>query len=268
MKTINLSLIVSLSLIVCSCNSDGELDGSIIGGFLIGIFAVIMFLVYKAAQSKKAKNAQNLAVSESRKELPDFSPTKEISMPLYYIAFDDNSNKCLFIAHPEKHFFSYSDIISAEISVDGDTMVETQALGKTVGRSLLGAAIGGGVGAAIGGLSTPSDIKKKISSIIVHVLLRNQEIRGFDIQTLVNKETNCEYDYKLAYDKAREILDLLKVAIDKAEKDFETEKLAKANNLSIVDKLKELAELKTQGVITEEEFKKIKKDLLSQNITS
>ena len=267
MNTLNRFVLVFLSLITCSCAEDG--DNSLAFGFGFAlVFSLIIFIVISVNRGKK-KEAQRLAVSESKKNFPDFSPSKEISMPFYYLAIDDNTNRCLYVANPEKLIFKFSDIISAELCVDGESMISKQALGSTIGRSVVGAAIGGGIGAVIGGLTTSSKTKTKVSSILVHVILRNQSVNGFDIKTLSGEATKGDYIYKNAYDKAREILDLLIVAIDKANEKVEPQKLVSTENAnkSIVDKLRELSELKKQGVITAEEFNQIKADLLSNNRT-
>ena len=102
-----------------------------------------------------------------------------------------------------------------------------------------------------------------VSSIIVHMLIRFDKVDSFDIQCLGNNqevETNS-LQYKYAYNNAKKMYETLMFAIDKV-KNEEQKDVQKKSNL---EEIKELADLKKQGLITDDEFVTMKTKLLQNN---
>jgi len=152
----------------------------------------------------------------------------------------------------------YDDIISAELQEDGKTTESKKSL--SLGKAVLGGLVGGGVGAVIGGVHGNAETAEtSVKSLRVHILLRNKPQPAVDINFL---DTVTPYsvgvnspDYINRYQKAKEIMDYLNVAIDRVD--------SRNGRIFVADELYKLLDLKNQGVLTDEEFAAQKKLLLS-----
>lgn len=161
--------------------------------------------------------------------------------------------------------FHYKDIVAVEIQVDGDTTVSSKS--ASLGGALAGGVIAGGLGAVIGGSSMgKAKSKKKVSSIKVHILLRHCSVDSFDISCMSDMATNVETShpwYTEGYANAQKTYDALMLAMDMV-KERTVQPQVIVQQKSSIEELKELAELKQQGLITEEEFAVMKAKILSK----
>ncbi len=106
---------------------------------------------------------------------------------------------------------------------------------------------------------------KKIKTVKVHILLRNARFDTYDFQ-LFNDGYEIKtdsYEYEKSYKNARFIFDALKLAMDKVKVDTPQPQTV-ASHKSNIEELKELAELKQQGLITEEEFATMKAKIINK----
>ena len=113
------------------------------------------------------------------------------------------------------------------------------------------------------GTTTSSDIVKNLD---VHILIRNSDVAGFSIKCLGEVGANKSFPvYSQASENAQVIFDILRLAMDKVQiennKHVKIETPAQKSN---IEELKELAELKQQGLITDEEFATMKAKIISK----
>lgn len=179
-------------------------------------------------------------------------------------AADDNSNsfavfKVLF-SFKLVATFKYEDILSAEIRVGKQVTTTKKSISAT--GAIAGGVIGGGVGAVIGGIGLgKSESRRSLSDISIHVLLRNCEKVSVDIPCNSIKEAQAG-------------MDLISLAIDKADRDYQSTHTPESphtpqpqspqDSKSKIQELKDLSELLKQGLVTEEEFTKLKEEIMKK----
>ena len=193
-----------------------------------------------------------------------FEETKTISSDraLLYFAVDEKQQEIFCYSNGRKVRFRYKDLVAIELKIDDDVTVSDKS--ASVGGALVGGLIAGGLGAVVGGSAMGNVVsKKEVSTVNVHILLRDNTVQGFDIECLNTSERVSVDDilYKEACAKAQEIYDVLRLAIDAVEKSMQPQT---SSLKSIVDELKELVELKQQGLLTDEEFSAMKAKILSK----
>lgn len=228
---------------------------------IAGVFTILAIIGFK--NQAEAKEEMRTAVSNT----VDFTETKVIKDErcFYHFAVDEGRQEVLCYSKGLKVRFKYSDIVAAEIQVDGDTTVSNKS--ASLGGAIAGGLIAGGVGAVVGGSSLgKSTSKKEVSSVNVHILIRNNAVDSIDIQCLSVVEGKVKTDdirYKYAYGNAQKIYDTVRLAMDKVKVEAPQPQVV-VQQKSNIEELKELAELKQQGLITEEEFATMKAKLLSK----
>lgn len=94
----------------------------------------------------------------------------------------------------------------------------------------------------------------------VHITLRNNSVHSFDVYCRRPLE---KYPYKESYNNAQKIFDFLIVAMDKVTVKTDSPKVAATSKI-IVGELKELVDLKHQGLITDEEFATMKSKIINK----
>ena len=104
-----------------------------------------------------------------------------------------------------------------------------------------------------------TSVTQEVSSIKVRIILRNSNIDVFDIECLALRVKTNDSRYKETYMKAQSIFDTLKLAMGKVKIEERSQ-----NIMSDIEELKELSILKTQGMITEEEFASMKAKIISR----
>jgi len=129
-----------------------------------------------------------------------------------------------------------------------------------IGSVVIGSAIGGTVGAAIGAMVAESDT----GNFIARYLPKSngsREINHYEIKIAFKEQQEYIVFNKSSYDEldAERTFNYLLRIIEGNQK----EKAMVQEEDNIADKLLRVAELKEKGLITEEEFKKIKAKLLS-----
>ena len=205
-------------------------------------------------------------LQEALGAMENFTPTQELNSenPVYYFAVDNRRQEMFCFSDSKAVRFRYKDIVSAEIVVDGD-VTETHK-SASLGGALAGGLLAGGLGAVVGGSSMgKSQSVKKIKTINVHILLRNAEVNTYDFQLFnAGYEIKTDsFEYKKSYKNARVIFDALKLAMDKVKLEVPQPQVV-IQQKSTIEELKELAELKQQGLITEEEFATMKAKIINK----
>ena len=96
-------------------------------------------------------------------------------------------------------------------------------------------------------------------------MLRNARVDSFDY-VFLSGETEHETSsilYKVLYKDARSMFDALKLAMDKVKQSEQIKHISTIPN-SDIEELKALADLKNQGLITEEEFATMKAKIINK----
>lgn len=227
---------------------------------LVGIIIMVIYAL-KSAHNDKIKNQQDAELLQNvLDEMNDFSPEKIIQndFPVFYVALDDNKNEMFCFSNSIGVRFRYRDVICAEILID-DNVVETHK-SASIGGALVGGMVAGSLGAVIGGTNSGSSTSiKKVSSLKIHILLRNAQMDSFDIIAHEGFEADTSTKgYKELYDKVQSIYDMFRLAMDKA-------KTYRKNitNKTKIEELKELVQLKELGLITSEEFEIMKRKMIN-----
>lgn len=229
---------------------------------VIGVIVTISNLKKRQRQLDSVlKNTDNFSASFTVK---DFESK-------YMFCIDDDKGKILYTNTDDNasHLFNFENVISVEIIEDSNTTYSKSAT-RTIGGSVIGGIIGGGAGAIIGGLSGSNKGKKKVKEIKVKILLRDYPTSSIYIECLKNEqiEHNCDsFTYKVAMEEAVKISDKLSVIIDMVDREekarfADTSVNKPTASFSITDEIEKLYSLKERGIISEEEFVKLKKKLL------
>lgn len=158
--------------------------------------------------------------------------------------------------------------------VENNTTIASKSSARTIGGTIVGGALAGGAGAIVGGLSGDSKIKKKVSLVQVRIKLRDINtptllINCFDCKAMlgcqeIDSQSATIYDEGLRH--AQQISDLVSVIIDDVDR-TEKRNLSSAPITvagSVAEELTKLADLKSKGILTEEEFNQQKTKLLNQ----
>jgi len=126
---------------------------------LVGVvlFMIVFIILQNNNITKSTEILENLTDFESSEQY--ISKTFGSS-----IAYDSNRKKICFLDNKETKVYEYKDIIESELDIDGETILK-QSLSGTIGRSVIGGALGGGVGAIIGGTSGLKKGKENIKKL-------------------------------------------------------------------------------------------------------
>ena len=154
----------------------------------------------------------------------------------------------------------YSNLVSYELIKDGNSVVS-----GNVGEALVGGLLLGTVG-AIAGASASKTVDDYCSSMYINIVdsLANRYI----IPLLSEKVATTSFDYKTAFERAKEMLSILDVvskeASNEVSKNFNA--ILSNNDSNVDDKnfeaIKKYKELFDMGIITREEFENKKTELL------
>ena len=165
--------------------------------------------------------------------------------------------------------FNYSDILDVSYEENG-SLIYTKSTSRTIGGAIVGGALMGGAGAVVGGLSGASQQNKEIKSMDIKILLRNtndtSKILHFNDanRVLKTKEEEDRKLYSSYLNNANREKDILSVIIDNTRQTNipHIQSTTAPATSSVADELTKLAKLKSDGVLTEEEFLAQKSKLL------
>ncbi|MFJ8263305.1 SHOCT domain-containing protein [Rummeliibacillus sp. NPDC094406] len=274
-----LGMIFFAVILFSVANSSEELSTGFAWFCIIGIGACGIMGLY-LDQRRKSNFANDIIqkLINTVKSIKDFNATQEFFSPNLesYIGIDENKRKLCIVENKHRNYgqelsktlskfdykhyvYSFDDIIQSEIIKDGVTINKTDR-GSQIGGALIGGAIAGGVGAVIGGLGGSSESTSVTNKLELQVAINNTEKSSYKIYFLAPHDTGLT----LKGDEEEKIYhwhNLLSYIINKSNHN-EVSK-TDITNISVSDELKKLAELKREGILTEEEFTQQKQKLLS-----
>lgn len=252
-----------------------ELIISIVLGVLLAI--LVAFFQSKSDYKKEQKSEKKRAdiITDRVSSLTKLTPSTTIVgiKNSYQFIVDNENRKVCYIDEVNKKVISFEDIINVELVENGTSLVQKSTM-RTIGGTIIGGVLAGGAGAVVGGLSGSSKVVQKISKVQIRMRIRNLNdpvliINCFDAETMtqegkpISPESIDGHLYKTGRENAQSILDLVCVIIDDVDKNscFSLSEI----KTSIADELTKLAELKTKGILTQDEFEQQKDKLLSKS---
>lgn len=243
---------------------------------IVIVVAIIAGILQANANSKKEKE-RGERLSQKVSGLADFNSSTTIVgvKNCYQFLIDNDNRKVCYIDESLKRIVAFEDIINVELLENGTTL-STKSTMRTIGGTLVGGVLAGGAGAVVGGLSGNSKQIQKISDVQIRMRIRDLNnpvlvIKCFDAKTMTAegkpiKTTSMEgYIYKEGKQHAQKILDLVSVIIDDVDRNPDNNsQVINQPSSSVADELAKLADLKSKGVLTQEEFEQEKEKLLSK----
>ena len=238
-----------------------------VAAFSYGIYALIKY---------KNKNTRDFAFDNLEKlyirqpnlidndVIVEANKQKEIIIPNGLFSknkiFINNENRTISftISNLKSREYKFADLLRYEITEDGDSVVK-----GTAGRALVGGMFFG-LGGAIIGSSMSRKVKNKCSQLNVIIYLNDVNNPTINIPVL-NVETNKNSDiYRNAISLAQEICGTLEYAMNQKtlQESSSSNEAQQKEEPSKKEQLKELKEMLDEGLITQEEFDKKKKQIL------
>lgn len=234
-----------------------------------GICIAIGIALSGREDSKKTIRQQKM--EERISSMSSFTPTSKIVGVEYFYTFmvDDTHKQICYLDPNSKRIIPYDKIIRVELNKNGNTISSKSTI-RTIGGTLIGGALSGGVGAVVGGLSGNSKSINKVSSIQVRITIRDINnpsltIDAFNARTMTTDGKPIEVDECLcqqAISDANKIVDTIRVIIDETDKKSSNSESLSQSTFSIANELKKLVDLKNEGILTQEEFDNQKAKLL------
>ena len=175
------------------------------------------------------------------------------------IQFDDNSKKILFpkTLLTRARIYDYSELLGYEILEDGNTITK-----GGLGSAIVGGALFGGVGAVIGGLTGGKKSKEVVKSLKVKIVLDNKIVPAEYIELLKTEFKKDGFVYRAAKQEAEYIVAILaSISAENEKNQANTSNMQ--NTTDSISEVKRYKELLDNGIITQDEFDKKKKELLN-----
>lgn len=165
------------------------------------------------------------------------------------------------------HDYLAKDLISVEMFEDGQSILKSGRM-RQVGGALVGGMIAGGTGALIGGLGTAHRSKDVVNRIELRIVVDDPDNPTRDIPFLTGQVLRNSPQHQFFDSEARAWHGRL-AALIRAEDSLRERLWAEQQHVStpplpssVADELAKLAELRTAGVLNEEEFQSQKGRLL------
>ena len=202
------------------------------------------------------------------KKIKNFVPTNYVIGAIKsYFAIDKTNETFLAINDfDDFKIGKFKDIIKVEYVENGKSISSKSSM-RTLGGAAIGGVLAGGAGMVVGGLSGKSTDHKEINGIAVKILLRDVDCPEYTLKLYMGvlKTKEDPSLYQEIKESAIKIVDLISVVIDQVD-EGKTPLINSepTKNSNIVDELTKLANLKAQGLLTEEEFSYLKNKLISK----
>lgn len=244
-------------------------------GIALIIIGALVFITIICIACINGDNATHEGVKNNVQSVFDeivnsgtFEPTNTFKPLLenYIFSVDDNNKKIAYVSESANRVFNFDDIINFELLESGSTIFQKSAL-RTIGGALVGDVLAGGVGAIIGGLSGGRTERRKVSSIVIKVLLKDIQNPSIEIVIFENYKLPPYSDdaaMPYFYGDASVICDMLSVIVDRKAQDENIKENNGNEAISLTEDITRIHKLLQDGIITNEEFSKIKNKLIEK----
>lgn len=172
------------------------------------------------------------------------------------VLFDEQQGKlCLVrgglgLSH---RIISVSDLLGVEIVEDGHAVTRSSGAGIAVPIASMGV--------QLGAFEAKSETRTKVTGLQLRFMVRNTSEPNFMLELLALPTVRDSATFKQAIDTARRWHALLAGLIEKNE----APAMSRPDTDSIADQLAQLADLRNQGVLLEDEFLAAKRKLLTSH---
>lgn len=240
---------------------------------LIGLVMVAAFIIGILQSQNQAKRRK--AMSRHVRTRVRFVATQELMGDDCEtgIAVDEKGRRvCLITSRGETtqtRIISYGDLLSSEIFEDGESVTKT-VRSSQVGGALVGAVLLGGVGAVIGGLSGKTRTQGKVKRVDLRIVVNDSKAPAHDINLLATEVKTGGLLHQQAMEQARHWHNVISVLIRQADRkddndlqDREGLPAPASADQRMPERLRELAGLRDDGLLTPEEFEAQKARLLN-----
>jgi len=234
-------------------------DNVCIGPIIIGVIVLVIIIII-AWQSAK-KKAENKKSLQGQLKQNNFKVDKTYDIISFginkQVLFDFDSNKIAILDAIANSidYVEFNKIVDCEIIEDNTTIMK-----GGIGRAVVGGVLAGGVGAIVGaGTRGSSDVVRNLAIRIITNDISNSLVM---ITLIAGKTKRDSVDYINCMASAQGIYSTIISILNssKPDKQIITDSLGPT---SFSDKIRELAKLKEEGLLTEDEFNKKKKALLN-----
>lgn len=176
--------------------------------FLIVVIVLVVFLGIVFFNAMKEGTEQGQDFVKQLNSLPDFNPEKTLAKinngKFKGISLDPSSKKICLINDKTFVVKPFTDVIEAEVKIDGTTITKTARGSQAIGVAV-GAILAGPVGATIGGLSGKKEATDQVKSVTLQVLINDihnpiHEIKLSDhtaIETALNEAKEWDSTLKV-----------------------------------------------------------------------
>ena len=240
----------------------GEFAILFIGAFFLLIIMAIVVGISKG-QSIRDENIAAAQTIEAKLREQNFIIEKEIGNDLTKI-YVDNTHKQWAIKekgiNTDVRIYKYSDLIDFELLEDRNSVIKGSA-----GRALIGGALGGTKGAVIGGSGSRA-VKETVGLLEIKIRINDFEYPQYTIEFIKGYALpKNSTSYRQIMDVAQQIIGVLHYIATNGGEMVVDEHINNTgvNNQTLGEQLRELNQLKEEGIITLEEFELKKKSLLN-----
>lgn len=170
---------------------------------------------------------------------------------------EDEKQKLWYVSREKKPvnptLYRYDEIVTFELKENGNAITS-----GGLGRAVVGGVLFGGAGAVVGAVTGGKITKQKLTSIDVSITLSNSWRNLIEVKFLRNGET-CKsggFFYGVHMQEAKALLAFLSSMSGRVKQPLP------AASISAADELIKFKELLDKGIITEDEFRKKKIELM------
>lgn len=219
----SIPLLISSAIALIAVANGGSI--LYLGLVFIGL---IITLVISSNQNAQSRQDNLLKMKEDLSSIDNFYPIKTIEAygNAYIFSIDEEREKIVFIDNlHNKTVLSFEDILGCEINIDGETIFNKSTV-RTIGGTLIGGALLGGVGAVVGGLSGSSKQKTKIQKLTLIIKIKSianptitfECFNAWEAYARTKKDVDpTDFLYKQALQSANEVKDILAIVIDRVD---------------------------------------------------
>lgn len=153
--------------------------------------------------------------------------------------------------------YSYDDIVDYELLEDGTSITK-----GGLGNAVVGGVLFGSVGAMVGGMTGTRKTSSKCTNLMIKITVNNVSEPVEYIKLISSPTDKRSAAYKKAFFNAQQILSMLQVICSQCTDDVEENKV-ETSEPSVIDEIRKYKELWDEGIITDEEFRAKKAQLLN-----
>lgn len=205
-------------------------------------------------------------------KFPDFSVSRLLHNDYDSIAVD-NTRKKIGILNKEfmaGRLYNAADVMSVEVYEDGRSISQASR-GRQIGAALVGNFIAGGSGAVIGGLGARVRSRDEIHDLTFRITLDDEEYPIFDLRLNKGAVLKGSVLHSKLSTTARGWASLLEAMMHNTRPNIQASEASGQEDArksvptmhGLADELAKLAALRASGVLSEQEFSRLKQRLIS-----